>query len=219
MSNIYETKSNHVFSYLRKKILNGSYKQGASIVISRVAKELGISAIPVREALKRLESEGLIEIIPHKGARVTLFEKNKINDVLVIRAVLEGYAARTVSESISEETLAKLNEMNKEMKIVAEEGKDEIFCELNKDFHRLLYKNSSHLLLYKTIFDLWDEGNWSKSLFAFFPEKMKESVNEHLEILQALKNHDQDTVEKMTREHKMKNIEFYNKISNMDYNE
>ncbi len=217
MNKIYDTKSNYVFHYLKDKILKGVYKQGDSIVISRVTKELGVSTIPVRESLKRLQSEGLVEIIPHKGATVTTFDKNKINEVLTIRAVLEGYAAGVVTETISKETLQKLYEMNEEMDKISKEGKDEVFSDLNKEFHRLLYKNSSHLLLYNTIFDLWDRGNWSKALFAFYPEKMKESVNEHKAILDAIKNKDKDKAEKLAREHKMKNIKFYYEISDMHY--
>lgn len=209
MKGVYETKANYVFDYLKEKILKAEYKQGESIVISRIAEELEISAIPVREAITRLESEGLVELTPHKGAQVTTFNSKKISDVLQVRAVLEGYAAREACAHVDTELLNQLNEVNDVLMKHALNGEDEKFCNINKEFHRLLYQVSKNKMLFESIFSLWDGGNWSKSLFAYYPEKMMNSVQEHKEIIEAIQNNMPDTVEKLTREHKMKHIEFY----------
>lgn len=213
MNGIYETKANYVFDYLKEQITKGKYQQGESIVISRVADELEMSTIPVREALKRLESEGLVELTPHKGAQVTTFNSKKINDVLEVRAVLEGYAARAACDRIDDSTFRKLTDMNEEMRNYANKGMDEKFSTLNKEFHRILYNATKNSTLFDAIFNLWDGGNWSKSLFAYFPEKMMESVTEHDEILSAIKNNSPELAEKITREHKMKNIKYYLELS------
>jgi len=213
LNGIYETKANYVFDYLKEQITKGKYQQGESIVISRVADELEMSTIPVREALKRLESEGLVELTPHKGAQVTTFNSKKINDVLEVRAVLEGYAARAACDRIDDSTFRKLTDMNEEMRNYANKGMDEKFSTLNKEFHRILYNATKNSTLFDAIFNLWDGGNWSKSLFAYFPEKMMESVTEHDEILSAIKNNSPELAEKITREHKMKNIKYYLELS------
>lgn len=183
---LFETKSDYVYKRIKQNILKGVWKQGQSIIISKVAKELDISAIPVREALKRLDMEGLVDIIPHKGARVTTFDSNKINEVLSIRAVLESYAARTAIPFIDDKKVAELKQMVERMEYYAEAKDDESFSNANKEFHRYLYKQSPFPLLYDMIFNLWDGGNWSKSVFAFKPDRISESVMEHYEILKAV---------------------------------
>ncbi|MEL7566108.1 MAG: GntR family transcriptional regulator [Dehalobacterium sp.] len=204
-TDVFSTKSDYVYSQIKNKILKGELKQGENITISKMAEEYNISAIPVREALKRLETEGLVEIIPHKGAQVITLNANKIKEVISIRAVLEGYAARTAIPFLTEEKLAKLNKMIEKMHDYAAEGDSENYGITNKEFHRFLYKQSPLPLLYDMIFKLWDGGNWSKAIFAFYPERMKESVNEHLEIIKAIEEKDEERVEFLVRSHKEKN--------------
>lgn len=209
MIGVYETKANYVFDYLKEKILQGFYKQGESIVISRVAEELELSAIPVREAIKRLESEGLVELTPHKGAQVTTFSTKKINDILEVRAVLEGYAAREACEFMDSKLIDRLKQINKNLYSFAVKGEDENFSNTNMEFHRFLYQFSKNKMLFESIFNLWEGGKWSKSLFAYYPEKMIESVKEHDDIIEAIQHNQPDKVEELTRKHKMKNIPFY----------
>lgn len=212
---LFETKSDYVYKQLKQKILKGVWKQGQNIIISKVAKDLDISAIPVREALKRLEMEGLVDIIPHKGARVTTFDEDRINEVLSIRAVLEGYAARTVIPFIDDKKIQELRHMVKRMEDYANAGDDENFSSANKEFHRYLYKQSPFPLLYDMIFNLWDGGNWSKSVFAFKPDRMSESVMEHYEILKAIEEKDGEKTEKLTRTHKEKNMKILRGLSQL----
>lgn len=209
MNGVYDTKANFVFDYLKEQILKGNYAQGENIVISRVANELDMSTIPVREALKRLQSEGLVEIIPHKGAQVTKFDQNKIREILEMRAVLEGYAARLACEKIDSSTLRKLYDMNYKMKEVAELGADDKYSNLNQQFHLLLYKATMNNFLYDAIYNLWDGSSWSKSIFAFYPNKMIESVEEHNEILDAIESKNPERAEQLTRQHKLENIDYY----------
>jgi len=212
---LFETKSDYVYKQLKQKILKGVWKQGQNIIISKVAKDLDISAIPVREALKRLEMEGLVDIMPHKGARVTTFDGDKVNEVLSIRAVLEGYAARTAIPFIDDKKMRELRHMVKKMEDYANAGDDENFSSANKEFHRYLYKHSPFPLLYDMIFNLWDGGNWSKSVFAFKPDRMSESVMEHHEILKAIEEKDGEKTERLTRMHKEKNMKILRKLSQL----
>lgn len=213
MKKQFATKADYVFTYLKEKIIKGELKQGERIVISTVAEELNVSSIPVREALKRLETEGLVKNIPHKGAQVSSFDFKKLNEILSIRAVLEGYATRTAIPQINNKLMEKLEKMVDEMRRYAEEEDDESFCIANQEFHRRLYQQCPFPRLYDMIFQLWDGGNWSKSIFAFNPGRMKESVREHQEILQAIKEGDEEKVEKLVRAHKLRNRDLFKKLA------
>lgn len=211
--NIFETKSDFVYKSLKQKIIKGILDQGENIKISKVAKEYEISSIPVREALKRLEMEGLVVIAPHKGATVTTFDAKKTNEILSIRAILEGYAARTSVDFIDEDKMKQLKDMVYEMDVLAKNKDDENFSYANKEFHRFIYKQSPFKTLYDMTFNLWDGGNWSKSVFAFSPERMRESTREHLEILAAIEEKDGEKVEQLTRKHKVRNLDILYKLS------
>ncbi|MFZ7104850.1 MAG: GntR family transcriptional regulator [Peptococcaceae bacterium] len=201
-ADVFSTKSDYVYTQLKDKILKGVLKQGESITISRIAEEYSISAIPVREALKRLETEGLVEIIPHKGAQVVTLNNDRIKEVISIRAVLEGYAARTALPYMDEEKIGILKKMAEKMREHALAGDSEKFGAENKEFHRFLYKQSPFPMLYDMIFNLWDGGNWSKAIFAFNPERMKDSINEHIEIIAAIEKQDEEKTEILVRMHK-----------------
>jgi DNA-binding GntR family transcriptional regulator len=168
-----------------------------------------MSIIPVREAIKRLEAEGLVTIIPHKGAQVTTYDTNEVREVIVVRAILEGYAANSAVGNITKEVLCELQDLNDQMREMAQLGKDEEFVELNTEFHRLIYKQSPYKSLFNMIIDLWEGNNWSKSIFARHNEKMIESVKEHDEIISAIGLKDNDLIEALVRKHKMKNIDYY----------
>lgn len=217
VQHIFESKSDYVYKLLKQKILKEIWKQGEKINISQVAKELGVSSIPVREAINRLEMEGLVDIIPHKGAHVTVFDDRKVREVISIRAVLEGYAARTAIPYIDNTIILELKSMSDDMERHANNKDDESFGIVNKNFHRKLYKQSPFPLLFDMIFKLWNGGNWSKSIFAFRPERMLESVEEHRQIIKAIEEKDGDKVENLLRKHKEKNMKLLLEIAKHDF--
>ena len=87
-----------VFHKIRNDILNGRYKEHEELKEIRIGKELGVSRTPVREALRQLELEGLVQIIPNRGAFVTGIQENDVRDIYAIRALLEGLCARWATE-------------------------------------------------------------------------------------------------------------------------
>ena len=92
-----------VFHKIRNDILNGRYKEHEELKEIRIGKELGVSRTPVREALRQLELEGLVQIIPNRGAFVTGIQENDVRDIYAIRALLEGLCARWATERITAE--------------------------------------------------------------------------------------------------------------------
>lgn len=205
-NNLFTTKAEYVYKLMKDKILKSQWNMGDSIIISKVAEELDVSIIPIREALKRLETEGLVDIIPHKGARVTTIDSDKVAEIISIRAVLEGYAARTIIPYMDEERLKHLKSMVAKMDQYVIEGNTEQFAVSNKEFHREMYRLTPYPLLYDMIFNLWDGGNWSKSVFAFEPARMAQSNEEHKKILATIEEKDGNLVERLVRDHKNNNI-------------
>ena len=200
----YLTKTDIVYHYIKKRVLSTEWEQGKSININELKEALGVSAIPVREALKMLQSEGLVEIVPHNGARVITLDDQKVLETMVIRAVLEGYAARTAVHNMDCSKLEVLKNMIKDMERHAANGDVEEFGDSNKEFHRYLYKQCEYDLLYKMIFDIWDGGSWAKLIFTYNKGKMVQSINEHKEIVKAIEEKDEDKVEQLVRLHKQK---------------
>jgi len=107
---IFRTKSKIIYEELKKGILNGTYKPQQRIITSEVAKEFGASESPVREAIKQLESDGLIENTPYVGAVVTNFDMEDIEKIYEVRSFLEGLAARIAAQNIKEDEMVLLEQ-------------------------------------------------------------------------------------------------------------
>lgn len=212
MSINFTTKSEYVHNLLKQKILSGELAMGENININKIASETNVSIIPVREALKRLETEGLVDIIPHKGAQVKSFNPEEIKHIYDIRAVLEGLAAKSAIVNMTKEKFDFLRKMTDQMYIHAKNGDDESFGIENKEFHRYIYDQSSNRTLYDMIFNLW-EGNWSKAIFAFQPQRMFDAVEEHYEIINAMEEGDEEKTEMLVKQHKLKTATLFTTIS------
>ena len=169
--NLHMTKGEYVFQTLKKQILTSILKPGSDIVISKISKKFNISIIPVREALKRLESEGLIENEPHKSAKVVKFNLEKLRQIIIVRAGLEGYLARLAVPYINEVHIKKMEKMLDKMKTAMENNKSEIFNLENLEFHRYLYQIAPYPILYNITIKVWDGGKWIRAIFALNHER------------------------------------------------
>ena len=152
----YKTKSGFVYELLRERIVAGEWPQGTVIVVASVARELGVSAIPVREAMKQLQAEGLVELEPHRGARVTVFDPKKIVEVMSIRGALEGYAARVALPFIDDAALADLRRKVDDMGTFTVAGDTARLGAAKKEFHRKAFSMGRFPTLNDTIFKIWE---------------------------------------------------------------
>ncbi len=198
----YKTKSGFVYELLRERIVTGEWSQGTSIIVASVARELGVSAIPVREAMKQLQAEGLVVLEPHRGARVTVFDPKKIVEVMSIRGALEGYAARVALPFIDETALADLRRKVDDMAKFVDVGDADRLVAANKEFHRKIYAMGPFPMLNEMIFKLWDGGAYSRIVFAFRPERIRSVHREHLSILDAIERREENELEQLIRVHK-----------------
>ncbi|MEX5636059.1 GntR family transcriptional regulator [Parafrankia sp. FMc2] len=185
---------------LRGRILRGELTQGSRVIEDRVAEELGVSRNPVREAIRLLESEGLVEVTPRKGVMVTVISQEEANDLTEVRAALEVTAVRrAASRGIAPEIDAELEAVLREGESVTEAGAYERLSELNARFHDLLARASGNLRLVEVLRDL---QNRLQLLFATgVTRRSGRAWEEHRRILEAIRAHDADWAEAEMRAH------------------
>ena len=195
-----------VFQKIREDILNGVYKENEELRENTIAKALGVSRTPVREALRQLELEGLVKIIPNKGAFVTGISPQDVKDIYAIRSLLEGMCARWATEHISEEQLDELEEviLLSEFHIKKAQGeKTQQVTELDGKFHEILYEASNSRILKHVLSDFHKYVRLARKASVAKESRAQKSIEEHKSILQAIKNKDADLAEALANQHMM----------------
>lgn len=202
--------SSRVFHTIRENILSGQYTTDEELKEKTIGEELGVSRTPVREALRQLELEGLVTIIPNKGAYVVGISQKDIRDIYEIRSRLEGLCARWVAEHITKEQLDELEENIYLSDFHSAKGNTEQVVELDNKFHEILYNASGSKELRHVLLDFHHYVQRVRKITLAVPSRAAGSNEEHRKIVEALKLHDADKAEKLANEHMM------NTIRNMD---
>jgi DNA-binding GntR family transcriptional regulator len=201
-----KTKNVAVYNKLRQAVIKGKLKPGQKLVMADLAKVFGLSETPVREAIRRLESEGYVDFTPHTGAIVTKIDEGELVEIYLIRIALEELATRLASPHITEKDIDFLNRKNREMETAIEQNRYEILAGINKLFHLRIYKAAPFPRLYKMICDLWDTFERWPSVFSYVPERAAASVEEHQQIIQALQAKDMDQADQLIKEQKERTL-------------
>jgi DNA-binding GntR family transcriptional regulator len=196
-----------VYQKLRDAIIDGQLEAGRWLRQEALAQELGVSQMPVREALKRLVAEGLAVRIPYRGVRVVEFARRDLLDMATVRLVLESLAVRYAAEAISDEALGKLEENLAQAAACTQQDEMDQRRRLNTAFHLGICRASEHQFLVRQVEALW---RWFPSVMlyegmrrqrALTDERLTRESQEHQAILAALKAHDPDTAESEMRRH------------------
>ncbi len=191
----YSSKSDIVCAMLRELIISGELVASEPLRQRDLAARFSVSQTPVREALRRLESEGLVVNDPHRGATVAASRNGMVKDNSQIRAALEPLGARLAARAITPEQLQSLRELNDEMARL-DEG-DGQYGVLNQQFHFKIYESAASPMLLSMMRLLWHA----------MPEGPKvtrshaESVREHTELVEALANQDAERAAEITQRH------------------
>jgi DNA-binding GntR family transcriptional regulator len=201
-----KTKNEAAYETLRNDIIVGRLKPGQKINMSEIAKKLGLSESPIREAIRRLESDRLVEFTPHIGAVVNKIDEREFIETYLIRIELEPLSTRLAVPYLTSKDIEYLEKKNKEMEIAFKENSPEKLGALNKDFHLRIYKAAPFPHLYKLIKDLWLKVERTQSVFAYVPGRAKASVAEHSQIIEALKSKDQLAAEELTKQQKSRTM-------------
>ena len=193
--------SGKVFERLEGDILNGRYRPGDSFTESRVAQELGVSRTPVREAIRQLELEGLVDYVPNKGATVMGLSEEDIRDIGEIRTKIEGIAARRATSMITEAQLSELRGILALEAFHTERGDTEPLTRLDSRFHEIIFLASGSRLLNRTLRSFHHYIQRARSLSMKAMDRAEKTLGEHRAILVALEEKDQDRAETLMVHH------------------
>ncbi|MBU9735353.1 GntR family transcriptional regulator [Diplocloster agilis] len=196
-----------VFHKLREDILSGKYKQNEELREVAIATELGVSRTPVREAIRQLELEGLVNLIPNKGAYVTGITIKDVKDIYVIRSYLEGLCAKWATEFITEQQLGELEENIYLSEFHAEKEHYDQVLELDNRFHQLLYDASGSKILDHVLSDFHHYVQRVRKISIATPERALKSNEEHRKIVEAIRARDEKQAESLANEHIMNTME------------
>ena len=200
-----------VFQQIREDILSGHYQRGDELTEAALGAAYGVSRTPVREALRQLALEGLVELIPNKGAFVTGISSQDIRDIYEIRSRLEGLCARWAAKNI---TQAQLDEMEEVLYLTDYHVRKEHYEQLSQldgRFHKLLYEASHSRIMAHQLSGFHQYVQLARKQSLKSSSRSLRSNEEHQRILEALKAHDEELAEKLATEHILNTIDNLNK--------
>lgn len=190
-----------VFSKIREDILSGKYKEHEELREVAIGEELGVSRTPVREAFRQLELEGLIQIVPNKGAYVTGITAKDVGDIYMIRSKLEGLCARWATDHITKEQMEELEENVYLADFHAQKGHLDQMAELDNRFHQILYESCDSKQLARLLEDFHEYVLRVRRKTLSNGGRGRISNDEHRQIMEAIKAKDKDMAEALANEH------------------
>jgi DNA-binding GntR family transcriptional regulator len=188
---------------IRESIITGKLKPGERLLEVNIAKILGVSRTPAREAFLQLDTEGFLEILPRKGAVVSSLSAKDAEELYSVRSVLEGLAARLSIPNISDEIIDELILLNNKIES-ASKGKvnnPKMVIEINHRFHDIINKDSRNEKLCQMIELLRKQTMRYNQIYLSFIHYLQRSIEQHKEIIEALELRDADLAEKVMRKH------------------
>jgi len=192
---------------LREAILSGKLESGTQLVLTDLAAEMSISVMPVREAISRLQSEGLVEHIPHRGARVSEISVADLEDLYRVRISLESLAVSLAAEHFTEENFEWLSGVLEDYLSAYSGGDEERGREAHAEFHLGLYELSGSRWLMRTIPSLWDAADRYQRMSRGLRGTVEERHHEHLRILECCHLRDPGAAAVALEEHLRKTLE------------
>jgi DNA-binding GntR family transcriptional regulator len=177
---------------IRDAILNGALTAGSRIDQAQLAADLNVSLVPVREALKKLEAEGFVQIAPRRGAFVTQTSIDDMEDLYFARTLLEGQAAYHAAERLTDDDLATLAALMPQMAEALETQNYARFTECNHRFHFTIYEAAGSRYLSNMITSLWELAERYRFRYVFLHDQATVIQDEHQQILDACRARKKD---------------------------
>ncbi len=207
-----------VFETLRKAILDGDLKPGERVMEVQLAEKLGVSRTPVREAIRKLELEGLLEMIPRKGAYVADVSIKDVLNVLEVRASLEGLAASLAAERITEDEIDSLRKSAEEFETMNKNNDRDGMVQKDTEFHSVLLNAARNNKLLSIVESLSDYVQRFRVIYFTEYSDAKNIMDDHRAILDAIKERDVEKANRVAQEH-IENIGNYLSAQNSDKTE
>jgi len=193
-----ETVVEYTINAIREAIRDGRYAEGQRLVVADVTRQLGVSNGPVREAIRRLTGEGLVEIVPHKGAAVRAFTRRDVREIFEVREVIEGLAARLAAERIGPEGRARLQALQAQAGPASTAGG---YVDHNHAFHELIYDLAGNARVQEEARQLTLPLYRRRTHHVMDPAYARTSAAEHVLIVEAILDGDGAAAERAMRNH------------------
>lgn len=197
------SKADQAYAFVRRSIVEGVYQPGDRLVLERIARDLDVSVVPVREALRRLEAEGYATFERNVGARVSMVETHAYGESMELLAILEGAATALALGHLTKADLQAARRINARMARWVD-GLDPVgFTTSNKEFHETLYRRCPNRLLVAEIDREWSRlAVIRRSTFVFVPQRAPVAIDEHKALLDAIaEGNPEREIEHLVRAH------------------
>ena len=204
----YRTKQDYAYETIREAIVTGEMAPGERLIISNIASELGVSEIPVREALKRLQTEGLITRSGY-GFAVASISLEDFVELLGVRLELEGMAIRRSTERIGDQELKEIENLLTGMEEANRLKDSTMYGRLDKELHTLLLSFCGVDVLKKAIHDASAQSERARAIFRIMPFRAETSLKEHWEIFEAIKQRNAKLAEELLIKHKRQAFDLF----------
>ncbi|MBU0544520.1 MAG: GntR family transcriptional regulator [Proteobacteria bacterium] len=193
---------NQTYQILKEMILRQEIGAGKKIIEDELAKRIGVSRTPLREALFRLENEGIVKIIPRRGAYVAKLSKKKAIEIFQIREVLEGLVARLVVQNMDSKILERLKKCLKRIKSKPDTEQELMkFTNSETEFHALLLSASKNKILINMMKNINYHLQIIRLRTVAVPGRAKKTVEEHSRLLEIIESGDKEASEELMRQH------------------
>jgi DNA-binding GntR family transcriptional regulator len=205
------SKQERTYATLRERIVDGTYGPGHRLVIDALARELTLSPMPVREAIRRLEAEGWVTYVRHQGAQVAPIDTTAWTEAMTTLAVLEGFATALAAPHLDRADLAQLRAIDRAMEAAMEEMDVFAFSDRNLAFHQRIYDRCPNGHLRRELAATQERVNTLRSsIFVYIATRGRASIAEHEALLALIESGgDPLQVELVAREHKLHTVAAY----------
>jgi DNA-binding GntR family transcriptional regulator len=210
MSTVFRSKNEVVYDLLHQAIIRSDYKPGERVIIDEVAANLGVSPIPIREALRQLEADGFIEIVPYMGATITDISADSVFEIFTLLETMEAVCGRAACRCMSREEIEQLDDLVQQMDTCMADPEN--WSKLNKMFHLQICDYAHTRLIremMRKVLDHWDRLRlyYVKDVLGL---RLETAQIEHRQIMIAIHNRDADEVERLFRAHNQNALAAYN---------
>lgn len=206
-----ENKQERVYAILHRRITDGTYTSGYRLNIDALARELEVSKVPIREAIRRLEAEGWVVSNRNSSPQVAQIDLSQWEAEMTILALLEGHATALAADHLHLDDYTQLWQINTSMQQALHDFDIVTFNRLNRTFHTVIYSRCPNMPMVDLLQQTWDRLDTIRhSVFLFIPERGWASVNEHMQLIRLLEQRAPfDEIEREARLHKLRTREAY----------
>ena len=205
------SKSQRAYRWIRERIANQQFTPGYRLVLGTLAADLDMSVVPVREAVRQLEAEGLVTFERNVGARVAMVDDSGYRHSMQALSILEGAATALAARRLTDDDLRRARAVNERMIQTLDAFDAHVFSRLNQDFHAILFTPCANPRMLELVRAEWARlGHLRDSTFSFVPGRAQESVREHEGIVRLIeRGAPLGEIEQATRRHRAATLDAY----------